>query len=308
VPSMERSRVMECLISLRYWALRALLVGIFNSGAIVATQAGQFSTDWSVGHRSKARLIFGALPDAASGQRLVAGLEIVMEKGWKTYWRSPGDSGGIPPHFDWSKSRNLQQPRVLFPGPKRIVDKTGTTIGYKKRVVFPIELEAGNPGRPVGVAVRVDYGVCREICVPARALLAVEIQSGQLRSLPSELAVAFAKVPHKQASLARVPLIGSSGLHQLPSLRSMITELTGASPRITFDIAFPSGVKGADLFVEGRGVFLPMTRAAGRRGDNIIHYEIDLSEVAERGSLKGKSVRLTMVSGAGNSEVDVILK
>ena len=35
----------------------------------------------------------------AEGRR-VAALELVLEPGWKTYWRSPGDAG-LAPVFDW---------------------------------------------------------------------------------------------------------------------------------------------------------------------------------------------------------------
>ena len=46
--------------------------------------------------RSAVRLI-GA--GAATDSTLRAGIEIRLDRGWKTYWRYPGDSG-VPPRFD----------------------------------------------------------------------------------------------------------------------------------------------------------------------------------------------------------------
>lgn len=52
---------------------------------------------------SEAQLLPGW--ETADGHR-VAALKLVLEPGWKTYWRSPGDAG-VPPVFDWSGSEIL---------------------------------------------------------------------------------------------------------------------------------------------------------------------------------------------------------
>ena len=43
----------------------------------------------------------------------IAAINISMEKGWKTYWRVPG-VGGIPPLFDWNKSKNIKEVFYIF--------------------------------------------------------------------------------------------------------------------------------------------------------------------------------------------------
>src|SRR4051812_40829530 len=52
--------------------------------------AGAASSDWVEGHNSRARLVAG------NG---IAAVELQMPEGWKTYWRTPGDAGGVPPSF-----------------------------------------------------------------------------------------------------------------------------------------------------------------------------------------------------------------
>ncbi|MGI9411017.1 MAG: protein-disulfide reductase DsbD domain-containing protein, partial [Hyphomicrobiaceae bacterium] len=161
--------------------------------------AGPMMTDWAVGHKSKARLLVGALPAPDGRLRIYAGVEVAMESGWKTYWRHPGDAGGVPPYFDWSKSQNIKATKQLFPTPTRFRDVDGMSIGYKSHVVLPVEIELKSKDQRVGLAVDFQYGVCREICIPARARLALAVEPADLRSMPPQLAVALATVPRRQS-------------------------------------------------------------------------------------------------------------
>ena len=63
----------------------------------------------------KSTLIEGAVTKEGAQY---AGLSLKLAEGWKTYWRSPGDSG-IPPQFDWSKSENIENLEVIFPSGSR---------------------------------------------------------------------------------------------------------------------------------------------------------------------------------------------
>ena len=104
----------------------------------------------------------------------MAGVELQLPEGWKTYWRFPGEAGGVPPSFDWSKSTNLESAQVLYPAPKRFTDKAGDTIGYKGTVVFPVRLKPKDAVEADRPASRSHYGVCKDICIPAEAELALE--------------------------------------------------------------------------------------------------------------------------------------
>ncbi len=58
-------------------------------------------SEWMEASHGQVRLLADSGGD---GPR--AAIEIRIEKGWKTYWRYPGDDG-VPPHFDWSGAANL---------------------------------------------------------------------------------------------------------------------------------------------------------------------------------------------------------
>lgn len=100
----------------------------------------------------------------------MAALDLVLAPGWKTYWRSPGDAG-IPPSFDWSGSVNVAAVEVHWPAPS-VFDSNGMqTIGYHDRLVLPVEVTPIDPSVPVTLSVRMDLGVCDNICLPASLAL-----------------------------------------------------------------------------------------------------------------------------------------
>lgn len=103
----------------------------------------------------------------------MAGLRLDLAPGWKTYWRSPGDAG-IPPEFDWSQSRNVASVRVHWPAPTVFHTNGMQTIGYLDQVVLPVEVTPKNPARPILLVVRVDLGLCHDICMPASLALQTE--------------------------------------------------------------------------------------------------------------------------------------
>lgn len=118
---------------------------------------GQFRTGWQT----------------PSGSHLTA-LHLELAQGWKTYWRAPGDAG-IPPSFDWSGSSNLKSVQFHWPSPEVFHVNGMQTVGYHHQLVLPIEVEALDPARPIGLHATVDLGVCKDICMPASITLSAEL-------------------------------------------------------------------------------------------------------------------------------------
>ena len=105
----------------------------------------------------------------SDGSRMGA-IEFQLEPGWKTYWRNPGDSG-LPPDFDWTGSGNLAGLTLHWPAPEAIPSGDGMALGYHGRLVLPFTAQPADPARPVDLAVRVDFGLCKDVCVPAHVAL-----------------------------------------------------------------------------------------------------------------------------------------
>ena len=259
--------------------------------------ADDLASPWSEGKiETKARLVAGSVAGAP-----VAAVEIVLGEGWKTYWRFPGEAGGVPPVFDWAKSDNVARVTVLYPAPKRLIDKAGETLGYKGAVVFPVVIEPKDAGKPVGLRLTLEYGVCRDVCVPVDTELSLDIPAGLARPLPANVI----------AALEHVPRSGEAHRGNDPTLVKSEVRLDGANPLITFEAEFPGGAAKADAFIEGpNGVYVPSPKAGSGKdlGANRLRFEIDLTGAVDPADIKGKTAIVTLVSELGESETIITLE
>lgn len=99
----------------------------------------------------------------------MAALKFTLAPGWKTYWRTPGD-GGVPTHMDWSGSSNLKAAQILWPLPKVFHINGIRSIGYQDEFIVPLAFEAKTVA-PIAVMGYLDFGVCRDICIPVHLQL-----------------------------------------------------------------------------------------------------------------------------------------
>lgn len=116
------------------------------------------------------RLVVAGVVDG----RPEVGLEIALEPGWKTYWRSPGDAG-IPPVVDWSKSSGISGFDLRFPAPVRFGEADVRSIGYTAPVLMPIDVTLADPKSPARLDLDVQVGLCHDICVPVSAHLTATV-------------------------------------------------------------------------------------------------------------------------------------
>jgi DsbC/DsbD-like thiol-disulfide interchange protein len=250
------------------------------------------TSPWVEMHASRVRLL-ASEARTAGGARL-AGLEIVLDDGWKTYWRMPGDAG-VPPQHDWSGSANAAQVKVLYPAPVRIAEAGGEVIGYKGTVLFPIEVTPQDPARPVALKVALELGVCRDICVAATAKLDLVLppagKAGRRAGQKDAIAAALELVPRPPT--ARRPAD--------PKLLQVSLNDGKPDARLIVQAAFGGG-NGGDVFVEAPdGIYVPMLRKEPQAADGTVRFTSDLTPDLVR-DLKGKALTLTLVSEAGASE------
>src|SRR3954468_4507027 len=125
----------------------------------------QDASPWQRDGHSAVRLLAGS----RSGAVLLGGIAFQLQPGWKTYWRTPGDSG-VPPRFDFAKSENIEAVTVLWPAPTKFADGAGgISLGYQKQVVLPLRIVAKNADRPVMLRADINYAVCEKLCIPVEA-------------------------------------------------------------------------------------------------------------------------------------------
>src|ERR1700751_4236191 len=125
----------------------------------------QDASPWQRDGHSAVRLLAGS----RSGAVLLGGVAFQLQQGWKTYWRTPGDSG-VPPRFDFSKSDNVEAVTVLWPAPQKFDDGAGGfSLGYHDQVVLPLRIVPKSVDKPVTLRAAINYAVCAKLCIPVDA-------------------------------------------------------------------------------------------------------------------------------------------
>ena len=268
-------------------------LAVLTGALLLAGEARAWSVagEWVASHNSRVRLIAAPAAYADGAMKLTAGVEIVLEPGWKTYWRNPGDAGGVPPEFDWTKSVNVASATVLYPAPARLVDPLGNSIGYKHVVLFPVTVVPADPNKPLMLDVRLMYGVCEKICIPEEHELTLKVDPAVASdaSVGDAIARALASVPVAQGTNPGVPqYIG------------LTTDGTG----LIIDTQFPDGTSDAQVFAEALdSAFVPMSDRLAGTGDGHTRFRIDLKKSDDLKAPSGRKLRLTLVGDDTASEV-----
>lgn len=96
---------------------------------------------------------------APQGDHLQLLLDIRLQPGWKTYWRSPGE-GGVAPEIRWQTPD--VNARWSWPVPARFDVSGLTTQGYKGNVTLPIVLESAPQGTLAGT---LTLSTCSDVCI-----------------------------------------------------------------------------------------------------------------------------------------------
>jgi len=257
----------------------ALLSGVL---ALPAGVAAEEASRWAEGFHSKARLVSGG----AVRDSVWAGVEIALDPGYKTYWREPGDSG-LPPRFEWAGSENAGSVEMSWPAPTRVEDAGGVANVYSQRVLFPVRIRPADPTRPVALRLTLEYGVCKEICIPAEATLGLTVETGDAAHRGA-IEQAFARVPRPQA-------LGAEG----PLAITAVERVAGEKPTYRVTVRSPNG---AALFAEPPENWYVSTSGPQAEGDFTL--TVDEGPKDGRGPLP---LRLTLATAADAIETDVQL-
>lgn len=252
-----------------------LAVALAGLGLLVGPAIAEDASRWQQGFHSRARLL--------SGGNDLAGVEIVLDEEFKTYWRQPGESG-LPPRFDWSGSENLAAADLHWPTPSRTKDAAGVAYTYAENVIFPVSITAVDPAKPVKLRLVVEYGACKDICIPARAEMSL-VLAGRSRKRPV-IEQALARVPRKRP-------LGAEG-----PLAILAAEIApGEKPTYTIRVRAPAE---ADLFAEGPENWYLST--------SLPHGDRFTVTVEDRPKNSGAaSLRLTLAGGGEAIETEIHL-
>jgi DsbC/DsbD-like thiol-disulfide interchange protein len=269
-------------------ALGFALTALASSVAIEAR--AQDASPWQRGMHSAVRLLAGS----RSGSVLLGGIAVQLDPGWKTYWRTSGDSG-VPPRFDFSKSDNVEAVTVLWPAPLKFDDGAGgTSLGYHNQIVLPLRIVPKIVDRPVTLRADISYAVCEKLCIPVQA--SAELAFASVAS--TEDSVLF-------AALDTVPKPASVGDPNPLTIRDVKREGKSA---VLVDVVAPDA-RAVNLFVEGPTPdwALPVPKLLEPSPPGVKRFSFELDGVPPGTNPEGAALKLTLVSGERSYEFNINL-
>jgi DsbC/DsbD-like thiol-disulfide interchange protein len=251
----------------------------------------QDASPWQRDGHSAVRLLAGS----RSGAVLLGGIAFQLQPGWKTYWRTPGDSG-VPPRFDFSKSENIEAVTILWPAPMKFDDGAGgSSLGYHDQVVLPLRIVAKNTDKPVTLRAAVNYAVCDKLCVPVEA----------------DVELAFTSVASTEdsalfAALDTVPKPANVGDPNPLTIRDVKREGKSA---VVVDVVTPSNAGNIRLFVEGPTPdwALPVPKLLEQSPPGVKRFTFELDGLPPGTNPEGAALKLTLVAGERSYEFNINL-
>src|ERR1700722_8032257 len=248
------------------------------------------ASPWQRDGPSAIRLLAGS----RSGAVLLGGIAFQLQPGWKTYWRSPGDSG-VPPRFDFSKSDNIEAVTVLWPAPTKFDDGAGgTSLGYHDQVVLPLRIVTKNADKPATLRADISYAVCEKICIPIEAN--AELAFASVAS--TEDSVLF-------AALDTVPKPARVGDPNPLTIRDVKRE---GKSTVLVDVVAPDS-KEVGLFVEGPTPDwgLPIPNLLEHSPPGVKRFAFELDGLPPGAKPDGAALKLTLVGGDRSYEFNINL-
>ena len=131
--------------------------------------------------------------DFVPGTSINIGLKVSMDKGWHTYWRNPGDSGG-PIVIDWDLPKGFSVSDIKWPLPEKIEYPPLMTYGYEDFVIYPMVLSIPAEYSDDYFEMAADILICADVCIPESGKISsnlLDIESDSLiyewlESIPSK--------------------------------------------------------------------------------------------------------------------------
>ncbi len=264
----------------------AILASLF-----VCQARAQDASPWQQDSYSAVRLLAGS----RSGAVLLGGVAFQLQPGWKTYWRTPGDSG-VPPRFDFSKSDNVEAVTVLWPAPSQFDDGAGGhSLGYHDQIVLPLRIVAKNADKPVTLRANINYAVCKELCIPVQANAELTFTS-----------VASTEDSALFAALDTVPKPANIGD---PNPLTILDVKREGRSEVLVDVLSPDG-RPVHLFVEGPTPDwgLPVPKLLDHGPPGVKRFSFTLDGAPPGVDPEGAALKLTLVGGDRAYEFNINLE
>ncbi len=117
----------------------------------------------------------------APGQEFYIALRTVLDEGWHTYWRNPGDSGE-PVQINWDLPEGVTAGEISWPIPRPIPTGPIVNYGFEGTPLFPVKFTVSpdvEPGTDITVVSNFYYLVCADVCIPEDGSVSLSMIVGE---------------------------------------------------------------------------------------------------------------------------------
>ncbi|MCK1357983.1 protein-disulfide reductase DsbD domain-containing protein [Bradyrhizobium sp. 199] len=263
---------------------------LLASSLAIAARADDASP-WERDGHSAVRLLAGS----RSGAVLLGGIAFQLQQGWKTYWRTPGDSG-VPPRFDFSKSENVEAVTVMWPAPLKFEDGAGGhSIGYHNQIVLPLRIVAKAADKPVTLRAEINYAVCEKLCIPVEANAELSFNG-----------VASTEDANLRAALDTVPKPANIGDPNPLTIRAVRRD---GPKNVIVDVVTPDS-RNVNLFVEGPTLdwALPIPALVPNGPPDVKRFSFELDGLPPGAKPDGAALKFTLVGAEKSYEFNANLE
>lgn len=188
-------------------------------------------------------------------------LDVALEKGWKTYWRSPGE-GGVAPSIAWRGA----EPTVnwQWPTPQRFDVAGITTQGYRGDVSFPLQIRAPASGTLSGV---LTLPTCSNVCILTDYPFSLDLSAPAAPGFAHDYAKAQGTLPLRQGLTDALTAGYRAGELQLTAVRKAGWD----NPALYLDDAQDASFAKPALRVAGETLTatVPVSDAWGERAPDL---------------------------------------
>lgn len=191
------------------------------------------------------------------GETMQLGIRLRHEPHWHTYWLNPGDSG-LATSVAWMLPEGYAAGLIQWPKPMRFDVDGLYNFGFEGDMVLPVSLRvpADAPAGPVQLQAVVKWLACREVCIPGKAAVTLELPVA----------------PEQPGPDARHAALFAAARANQPRLVAWPARATGEAEAIVVRVdatALPADV-GLDAFIEDRQVVAHGPPAIAREGHDLV--------------------------------------
>lgn len=112
------------------------------------------------------------------GSEFTLGVLMVMDEGWHTYWKNPGEAG-LPTTIRWTLPKGVSAGEIQWPLPHKYIEGGEVlTYGYagENMLLIQMRTDAALPvGSPVRIKADLDWLECEHVCIPGSGSISISL-------------------------------------------------------------------------------------------------------------------------------------